>query len=360
MLYTELVFRILAIIAAALTGIAAYGGAGGALLQIGFYVMLLYLLFLVFKRFLLAPGQHPILRVALEIFELICILVLHWQTHVSIVFLLYVSYIVRVALVYPLRSTLGFILLTILGWTGVAVFSNGWKVLAVREDLLRYVYHLAILGASGYLGRSVQYQYRQNRYRTRDMTNILAVKEKLISQLDESREMIREHNRHLSDIVRTDELTGLYTHRYLMEYLEYLFHYVNDTGDKVALLMISIDRFKTVNERYGYQSGDEVLVAIAHIIRDNAQEDDIAVRYGGDEFVLVMPGQGRTQAQTAADGIRSDFLTAQIEDSRLKDIDLSIGMASTEYGVHNREDLLDAANRDMYIAKRIKTSPTQD
>ena len=360
MLYTELVFRIFSIFTAALTGIVAYGGAEGTFLHLGFYVMVVYVLFLFFKRFLLAPGLHHIIRLLLELMELVFILIMHWQTHESIVYLLYVSYAVRVALVYPLRPTLGFILLTALGFSGMAIFGEGWKVLAEREAMLRYVYHLAILGGGGYLGRSVQVQYRHGRHRTRDMSNMLAVKEKLITQLDESREMIREHNRQLSDIVRTDELTGLYTHRYLMEYLEYLFNYVNDTGDDVSLLMISIDRFKTINERYGYQSGDEVLAAIGHIIQDNAQEDDIGVRYGGDEFVLVLPGQRRDKAQMTAEGIRSDFMTAQIEDNRLKDIDISIGISSTEFGAHNREDILDVANRDMYIVKRTKTYSTQD
>ena len=359
MLYTELVFRILSILTAALTGIVAYGGAEGTFLHIGFYVTVVYVLFLFFKRFLLAPGLHHIIRLLLELVELVFILIIHWQTRASIVFLLYVSYIVRIAVVNPLRATLGFILLTVLGWSGMAVFGDGWQVLAEREAMLRYIYHLAILGGAGYLGRSVQIQFRRGRHRTRDMTNILAVKEKLITQLDESREMIREHNRQLSDIVRTDELTGLYTHRYLMEYLEYLFNYVNDTGDDVSLLMISIDHFKSVNERYGYQSGDEVLAAIGHIIQDNAQEDDIGVRYGGDEFVLVLPGQKREQARMTAEGIRSDFMTAQIEDNRLKDIDISIGIASTEFGAHGREDILDLANRDMYIVKRTKTSAAQ-
>lgn len=360
MLYTELVFRILSILTAALTGIVAYGGAGGTFLHLGFFVILIYVLFLFFKKFLLAPGLHHIIRLVLELVELVFILLMHWQTREPIVFLLYASYIVRTALVYPLRSTLGFILLTVLGWSGMTVFGDEWQVIAEREAMLRYIYHLAILGGAGYLGRSVQVQFRRGRHRTRDMSNILAVKEKLITQLDESREMIREHNRQLSDIVRTDELTGLYTHRYLMEYLEYLFNYVNDTGDPVSLLMISIDHFKTVNERYGYQSGDDVLAAVGHIIRDNAQEDDIGVRYGGDEFVLVLPGQKRNQAQMTAEGIRSDFMTAQIEDNRLKDIDISIGIASTEFGAHNREDILDVANRDMYIVKRTKTTAAQE
>lgn len=60
-----------------------------------------------------------------------------------------------------------------------------------------------------------------------------------------------------------------------------------------------------------------------------------------------------------AEGIRSDFMTAQIEDNRLRDIDISIGVASTEFGAHNREDILDLANRDMYIIKRTKTTAAQ-
>lgn len=360
MLYTELVFRIISLLTTALLGLLAYAGTGDIFMHLGFYVAMIYGLFLFFKRFLFSPGLHHIIRLAVELIELIFILILHWQTGKPVVFLLYLSFIVRIALVYPLRSTLGFCLLTVLGWTGMVVYADGMQITADVADLLSYGYHLAIFGCVGYLGHSVQTQYRMSRHRSRDMSNILAVKEKLINQLDESREMIREHNKQLSDIVRTDELTGRYTHRYLMEYLEYLFHYVHDTGDDVSLLMISVDHFKRINEKYGYQSGDEILTALGHIIQDNAQEDDIAARYGGDEFVLVLPGQGRDAAQMTAEGIRTDFMTAQMEDTRFKDIDLSIGVASTQYGANNREDILDQANRDMYIVKRTKISNTQD
>lgn len=355
MLYTELVFRIISLLTSVLMGILTYAGAA-AFTHLGLYVIVIYGLFLLFKKYLFAPGLNHVVRYLLEVFELALILILHKQTGHPFAFLLYVSYIVRVALVYPLRPAVGLFLLSMIGWSVMAVYAYAWKI--TGEDFSVYAYHLALLACAGYLGRTVQAQFRQGRHRSRDMSNILAVKEKLITQLDESREMIREHNKQLSDIVRTDELTGLFTHRYLMEYLEYLFQYIHDTGDIASLLMVSIDHFRRVNEKYGYQSGDEVLQSIALLIQDNAGEDDVAVRYGGDEFVLVLPGQGKDQARMIAEGIRSDFATAKIEDSRLTEMDISIGVASTEYGADNREDILDQANRDMYIVKRTKTSTT--
>ena len=100
-----------------------------------------------------------------------------------------------------------------------------------------------------------------------------------------------------------DPLTGLYNQRYLMRHL----HGLLESGQnrELAVLMIDVDHFKSVNDEYGHVTGDKVLRAVADVLRGNTRVFDSLARYGGEEFVVVMPGTGVDDASLAAERLRS-------------------------------------------------------
>ena len=102
----------------------------------------------------------------------------------------------------------------------------------------------------------------------------------------------------------TDELTGLYERRYLLAHLDELIERVNQDGLSAAVLMLNVDHFKRVNDRYGHDAGDDVLRELAARTIDSVRSVDFAARWGGEEFVVVMPETDLANAAAVAEPAR--------------------------------------------------------
>ena len=87
-----------------------------------------------------------------------------------------------------------------------------------------------------------------------------------------------------------DDLTGLFNRRYMEETLERELHRVTRLGIPLGLAMLDLDHFKRYNDTFGHHAGDELLRTLGGLIRSQIREDDIACRYGGEEFLIIMPG----------------------------------------------------------------------
>ena len=105
-------------------------------------------------------------------------------------------------------------------------------------------------------------------------------------------------------LATTDPLTGLYNRRYADTYLKRLTEEASRTGQPFALMLLDLDRFKDVNDTWGHQAGDDVLVETATRLRANLREIDLLARYGGEEFVVAMPETGLTAARHTAERLR--------------------------------------------------------
>ncbi|MFA4888421.1 MAG: diguanylate cyclase [Candidatus Omnitrophota bacterium] len=103
-------------------------------------------------------------------------------------------------------------------------------------------------------------------------------------------------NKRLKQLSLTDPHTGLFNHRFLEEVIESEFHRAKRYGHELSVIMLDIDYFKSINDVYGYQFGDLVLKQFARQLKSFLRRYDIAVRFGGDEFIVISPGIGRTQA----------------------------------------------------------------
>jgi len=153
----------------------------------------------------------------------------------------------------------------------------------------------------------------------------------------------------------TDQLTGLHNRRYMASHLENLLASTTRAGKPLAFVIMDIDYFKAVNDTYGHDIGDEVLREFAKRINANIRGIDLACRYGGEEFVVVMPETDAGFAYAVAERLRRSIETTPIEISRAPgklNITISIGIAASEGTGDSAESLLRRADQALYSAKR--------
>ena len=150
----------------------------------------------------------------------------------------------------------------------------------------------------------------------------------------------------------TDGLTGLYNHRYFYQRLLEDFQRAERYGAKLSLIMLDIDYFKQVNDRYGHLVGDTVLAGVSRIISGEVRSSDLAARYGGEEFAVMMPETGPTEAMHVAERIRLAVRENLFDNDGVRfQVRISGGVASYPVHAANVRELMDAADTALYRAK---------
>ncbi|MCX7383815.1 MAG: PleD family two-component system response regulator [Alphaproteobacteria bacterium] len=157
---------------------------------------------------------------------------------------------------------------------------------------------------------------------------------------------------HAREMALTDPLTGFYNQRYLMRHLRGLLTAGNP--QRLAVMMIDVDHFKSINDRWGHPIGDQALRAIADALRRRIRVFDSIARYGGEEFAVVMPGTSPEDAQLAAERLRVAIAEMQFypEPGLRHSLTVSIGVASGQDETTTPERLLHDADQALYQAKR--------
>lgn len=164
-----------------------------------------------------------------------------------------------------------------------------------------------------------------------------------------------------------DPLTNLYNRRYLEETLENELARAERDGNPVTVIMMDADHFKRINDVHGHKAGDLALQALARIIQLYIRKSDIACRYGGEEFVIVMPNTELEVARERAELIREDFRQVNFIGTNLRaETSLSIGIATYPLAGTRGDEVLDAADQAMYAAKveggnriKLQTAPVK-
>jgi len=164
------------------------------------------------------------------------------------------------------------------------------------------------------------------------------------------------HNVQLSlEMAITDQLTGLHNRRYMSRHLDTLIDSAKKSAKPIAFLILDIDYFKAVNDTHGHDMGDEVLSEFANRVSANVRGIDLACRYGGEEFVVVMPDTDMALACSVAERLRrsveSEPFSITRPPGKLK-ITISIGIAGSEGATDSAEALLHRADQALYRAKR--------
>jgi diguanylate cyclase (GGDEF)-like protein len=163
---------------------------------------------------------------------------------------------------------------------------------------------------------------------------------------------LRERNRELHELSITDSLTGLYNRKHLMEVLTKEVARAERYQRPLAVLMIDVDHFKLYNDTCGHLAGDEVLRNIAAIFRGCLRESDCVGRYGGEEFLIILPETVADDAWRIADRIRSRLAEEEFpSDSKPVKITISGGIATFPGNGRSPESLLKSADAALYQAK---------
>ena len=165
---------------------------------------------------------------------------------------------------------------------------------------------------------------------------------------------LRDNLDHSLELAVTDQLTGLHNRRYMTGQLDALVKRSVLGGDPVAILLIDIDFFKRINDSYGHDVGDEVLREFAVRLASNVRAIDIPCRFGGEEFVVVMPDTGLVDAERIAERIRRHVAGSPfrvMSGSELLSVTISIGVAASLGASERPEMLLKRADEGVYEAK---------
>jgi len=165
-------------------------------------------------------------------------------------------------------------------------------------------------------------------------------------------ERVMERTAQLRELAIREPLTGLYNRRHFSEVLARRFSEARRYGNDLSLAMIDVDDFKGVNDALGHQAGDDVLIQTAQIITSQLRAADVAARFGGDEFIILLPQSNGEQARRVVDRIVERFCREVRKNLEHVEATLSVGVASlAETGVETDEEFIRAADRAMYDAK---------
>ena len=162
---------------------------------------------------------------------------------------------------------------------------------------------------------------------------------------------LAEHKRALSTLSRTDSLTGLLNHGSWKDLLQLSFQQSQESHSPTTLALIDIDHFKRINDTFGHIVGDSVLRQLSHELKHNLRTEDLAGRYGGDEFCVILPNRSLAQAQEIMERLRHVFANYQHADEPGLNVSLSIGLATCRPEFQHANMWLNEADKALYVAK---------
>jgi diguanylate cyclase (GGDEF)-like protein len=228
-------------------------------------------------------------------------------------------------------------------------------IMVTGENVGRIAAEAIRKGATDYIVKLGDYLFTIPLVIQKNLTvaKLLKEKEELRRQLEARKAELEAMNAQLEHMAATDPLTGLYNRRHFGRVLEQLFAETQRYSQGLSCAMIDLDDYKRLNDTMGHQVGDELLVMAAQAISANLRKMDIAARYGGDEFVLLLPHATAQEAAGVAGRIRDEFALGSAEVlGRGRGLTMSIGVASTgQTAVFGGDQLVAQADAALFRAK---------
>jgi len=171
-------------------------------------------------------------------------------------------------------------------------------------------------------------------------------------ELQEKNQQLQELLQQVERAAATDPLTGLYNRRHFSRVLEQMFADAQRNGHDVSCIMLDLDKYKQLNDSFGHQMGDQLLVAAGKVITANLRRMDVAARYGGDEFVILLPHTGSGDAAKVVERIRIEFRDVSSRLLNSDGVHMSVGVSSFHQNQPGSADQLVAlADKALYEAK---------
>lgn len=181
--------------------------------------------------------------------------------------------------------------------------------------------------------------------------NLDRITKKLEVEIEKRKQIeedLRIANQRLSELATTDGLTGLHNKRSFLDHLEGELNRAKRNSSFLSLLFIDIDHFKPFNDQFGHQAGDEALKEVADILTQSSREMDIVCRYGGEEFVIILPNTNDHLSKHVAERVRASI---EKHDWKERDITCSFGIATTSSSSIPSGILIEQADQALYHSK---------
>jgi diguanylate cyclase (GGDEF)-like protein len=182
-----------------------------------------------------------------------------------------------------------------------------------------------------------------------------AMQQDVDARVRERTRALEEANRRLTQLAATDGLTGLHNHRYLQEHLVLEVERSLRTGIPLGMLMVDVDHFRQYNNRFGHQTGDEVLRRVARLIAEHRRVNDVVARYGGEEFALLLINADHRVASNIGERLRARVAAERFPQTHELPggmLTISVGVASCPTDGTSAASLLQAADAALFRAKQ--------
>lgn len=175
-----------------------------------------------------------------------------------------------------------------------------------------------------------------------------------LTEIEKQRNQLQESEAKLKYLSIRDPLTGLFNRRYMEETFDREIHRALRKGTPLTTIMADIDGFKSVNDKIGHVLGDRVLVKVSALLMKGIRASDVACRFGGDEFCLILPDCSKEEGIQRADSLRQTMeeLTFDPVEEGIQRITMSFGVATLPANGITREELIQTADNALYIAKK--------
>ncbi len=175
----------------------------------------------------------------------------------------------------------------------------------------------------------------------------------MLAELSVTQRVIEEKNRELEELAIADPLTGCLNRRAFLQQYEQSFERAVRDNTPITVMMIDIDHFKQVNDTHGHAVGDVAIRRVAEVLQRKTRELDLVGRYGGEEFVVALPGATLGRASATAQRYREGIAClTELDDVPLEQISVSIGLADTSKAEGDPMLMMDQADRALYQAKQ--------
>lgn len=174
-----------------------------------------------------------------------------------------------------------------------------------------------------------------------------------VTDVATNRHQLQAANAQLQQLSSTDRLTGLYNRGHWEENLKATYARHQRYGNNSSLIMFDIDHFKRVNDTYGHQAGDKVIEQVAHLVREHVRDSDVAGRYGGEEFGVVLSDTDKAGARMFAERLRKavEEMDVPYGDVVIR-FTISLGVADLSQPSNSHADLIAWADEALYTSKK--------
>ncbi|HKL11243.1 MAG TPA: cache domain-containing protein [Clostridia bacterium] len=196
-------------------------------------------------------------------------------------------------------------------------------------------------------------KYREldvSRFKYRELHHLASTANQMILKIRTQRVELEKYSKRMKQLARTDSLTGLLNHNAIMQNAQSRMHEADRYHAPLSAIMLDIDDFKKINDTYGHQFGDEVLVRVSSIFNESLRETDIIGRYGGEEFLILLPNTNLDNAWQVAEKIRK-AVESSIWDVEELTVTLSGGVS--EYAGKHSNRMIGDADKKLYKAKSM-------